>query len=304
MTVAIETVDLCKQYGRRLAVDRVSLQVESGEVFGFLGANGAGKTTFVKMLLGLVHPTSGVAHLLGRPIQDPRSRLPVGYQPEQFRLPEWMTGTETLELYGQLSGASRQDLRVEIPRALERVGLGGRGNEGVRAYSKGMQQRLALAQALIARPKLVLLDEPTSALDPVGRRDIRDLIRALRDERVTVFLNSHLLAEVELVCDRVAILHEGSVVREGRLQDLLKTSTQLRVVVDAVTPAVVEAVRPFAHAVVPNGRSLDIELLSPDHVPAVTRALHDAGAQIWEVRPQQMSLEDVFIGIVRPRENG
>jgi len=297
----IESHDLRKEYGRgRTALAGASLRVEQGEVFGFLGANGAGKTTFVKMLLGLVRPTSGTARLFGRPIHEPAARALVGYQPELFRFPEWMTGEEVLRLHGQLAHVAATDVAAAAPGALERVGLGGRGRDRVGTYSKGMQQRLALAQALVAHPRLVILDEPTSALDPVGRREVREIIRDLRGEGVAVFLNSHLLSEVELTCDRVAILHEGRVVREGQLDELLRATTELHVTVDAVTPAVLEAVRLLALNIRADGRSLDLELESLEAVPAVARAVQAAGADLLELTPKQNTLEDVFIGIVRP----
>lgn len=298
---AIDTRDLRKEYGAgRVAVKGLTLRVEPGEVFGFLGANGAGKTTALKMLLGLVRPTSGWATIFGVPITHPASRRVVGYQPEQFRFPEWMSGAEVLGLHGRLAGMSGADLHGAVPAALQRVGLAGRGGDRVRTYSKGMQQRLALAQAMVARPRLVLLDEPTSALDPVGRIEVRDVIHSLAREGVTVFLNSHLLSEVEMVCDRVAILHQGEIVRSGRLQELLQVTTRLHVTVDRVTPGLVEQLQPFSKTLQPNGRSIDLELIDPSQVPAIARAVHAAGAELWELRPHQASLEDVFIGIVRP----
>ena len=299
---AIATHGLRKEYGERVAVESASLTVEPGEVFGFLGANGAGKTTLVKMLLGLVKPTSGTAALFGRSVRTPDARRSVGYQPEQFRFPEWMTGAETLAFHARLGGVGSSAIQPAISRALDRVGLGGRGGDRIRTYSKGMQQRLALAQALVAQPRLVILDEPTSALDPVGRRDVREVIASLRDEGVAVFLNSHLLSEVELTCDRVAILHQGRVVREGRLGELLAAPTELHLTVDAVTQRLLDAIQPFATAMRPNGRSIDIDLASPDAVPAVARAAQAAGAELWELRTRQTTLEDVFIGVVRAQE--
>jgi ABC-2 type transport system ATP-binding protein len=255
------------------------------------------------MLLGLVKPTSGTAALFGRPVREPAARRAVGYQPEQFRFPDWMTGTEVLAFHARLTRMTVGAIPQAASQALERVGLGDRGGDRVGTYSKGMQQRLALAQALVARPRLVILDEPTSALDPVGRRDVREVIASLRDEGMAIFLNSHLLSEVELICDRVAILHQGRVVREGRLTELLQTPTELHVTVDAVTDRLLDAIRPFARAIHSNGRSLDIELVSPDTVPAVARAAHAAGAELWELRPRETTLEEVFIGVVRPDES-
>jgi ABC-2 type transport system ATP-binding protein len=299
---AIATHGLRKEYGGRVAIERASLTVEPGEVFGFLGANGAGKTTLVKMLLGLVKPTSGGAEMFGRSIRSPEARQAVGYQPEQFRFPEWMTGAEALAFHARLAGMPTGPVQQAVSRALDRVGLAGRGNDRIRTYSKGMQQRLALAQALVAEPRLVILDEPTSALDPVGRRDVREVLASLRDEGVAVFLNSHLLSEVELICDRVAILHQGRVVREGRLAELLAAPTELHMTVDAVTEELLDAIRPFVTAIRRNGRSLDVDLASPDAVPTVARAAQSAGAELWELRTRQATLEEVFIGVVRAQE--
>lgn len=187
----------------------LDLTVQPGEVFGFLGPNGAGKTTTVKILLGLVAPTSGSSHLLGRPSGNAEARRRVGYLPENFRFHDWLTGYQLLDFHARLAGVEAAERRARIPRVLDMVGLGGRGNDRIRGYSKGMTQRIGLAQAIIHEPDLVLLDEPTSALDPVGRREVRDLIRSLRARGMTVFLNSHLLSEVEMVCDRVAIVEIG-----------------------------------------------------------------------------------------------
>src|SRR6266498_1790607 len=193
---AVATSALHKAFGRRVALYDLTLEVGAGEVFGFLGPNGAGKTTAMKILLGLVHPSGGRALVLGRPPTEPAARRRVGYLPEHFRFQEWATGVELLDFHGRLSGLGTAERSERIPEVLERVGLAGRGGERVRRYSKGMTQRLGLALALLHRPDLVLLDEPTSALDPVGRRDVRGLVRELAATGVTVFLNSHLLTVV------------------------------------------------------------------------------------------------------------
>src|SRR4051812_997121 len=210
---------LRKRYGRRTAVEDVSLTVGRGEVLGLLGPNGAGKTSVIKMLLGLVRPDAGEVLLLGRRSTDPLSRSAVGYLPELFRYQPWLTPTEVLDLHVKLA-------RVDVPPAERReclalVGLADRAGDRVGGFSKGMQQRLGLAVALVARPDLVVLDEPTSALDPIGRVDVRDLVRSLKSGGVAVLLNSHLIGEVELVCDRVVILDHGAVAASGSLADLL-----------------------------------------------------------------------------------
>src|SRR5687767_10566365 len=210
---------LRKRYGRQTAVDDVSFSVARGEVLGLLGPNGAGKTSVIKMLLGLVRPDAGEGLLLGRRSSDPRSRSAVGYLPELFRYQPWLTAAEVLALHIRLA-------RVAVPaeerrECLALVGLADRADDRVGGFSKGMQQRLGLAVALVARPELVLLDEPTSALDPLGRADVRDLLLALKERQVAVLLNSHLIGEVERVCDRVVILDRGQVAASGTLQELL-----------------------------------------------------------------------------------
>ncbi|MFN8596209.1 MAG: ABC transporter ATP-binding protein [Anaerolineae bacterium] len=222
MSVAytIETAHLRKEYNRKVAVADLNLQVGQGEVFGFLGPNGAGKTTSIKMLLSLVAPTKGEAQLLGKPIGDPASRSRVGFLPEHFRFHDWLTGEEFLHLHGQLYGMNDTDRQQRVPMLLKRVGLDEHANKRLRGYSKGMLQRVGLAMALLNRPAIVFLDEPTSGLDPVGRILVRDIIREVRDEGTTVFLNSHLLSEVEVTCDRVVFIKHGTVIKTVDLKTI------------------------------------------------------------------------------------
>src|SRR4051812_49264158 len=193
------------------------MTVPRGEAFGFLGPNGAGKTTAVKLLLGLTRPTSGEAWLLGRPLGDRAARRHVGYLPELFRFQPWLSAREVLGLHCELLGLPRSTWKEQIDVALRTVGLAERDRDRVRSFSKGMQQRLGIGTALLGSPQLVLLDEPTSALDPVGRHDVREIIRGLRERGTAVFLNSHLLTEVEMVCDRVAMVEHGRVIATGTL---------------------------------------------------------------------------------------
>ena len=212
----ITTQNLRKEFGSKVAVTDLTIEVQAGEIFGFLGPNGAGKTTSVKMLLSLTHPTSGTATLLGQPLGDRLSRARIGYLPEHFRFHEWLTAAEFLDLHGNLYGMTKSERDEAVPRLLALVGLGDRANTKLSAFSKGMLQRIGLAQALINDPDLEFLDEPTSGLDPLGRRLVRDIIKGLRERGTAVFLNSHLLSEVEKTCDR------GAFIREGRI---LQTST-------------------------------------------------------------------------------
>src|SRR5271165_843198 len=224
---AIETNGLQKIYRNRwrgrefTAVAGLSLRVPAGTKYGLLGANGAGKTTFVKMLLSAVGPTAGRASLFGRDSQDPESRRPVGYLPENHRFPTYFTGAGMLDFYGALSGMSGADRKRRSAELLELVGLESWGDVRIKKYSKGMLQRLGLAQALMHRPRLLLLDEPTDGVDPVGRRHIREILNGLTGTGVTIFLNSHLLSEVETFCDYVAILNRGQLALEGKMSDLL-----------------------------------------------------------------------------------
>ena len=233
---AIETENLRKEFGARVAVQGLSLQVAQGEVFGFLGPNGAGKTTFIKMMLGLVRPTSGTGRMLGAPVGDVAARARTGFLPEHFRFHDWLTAGEFLSLHGQLYGLARAEIRLRAPQLLERVGLAPFAGQQLRTFSKGMLQRIGLAQALLNRPALVFLDEPTSGLDPVGRRLVRDVIRELRAEGATVFLNSHLLSEVEITCDRVAFIKHGAVLRACALQELAGGETAVVIRAAGVTP--------------------------------------------------------------------
>src|SRR5256885_5030192 len=222
-SVAVHTQDLAKRYGKTVALSGLTMSVRRAEVFGFLGPNGAGKTTAVKLLVGLAHPTAGEAWVLGAPVGDLQTRRRLGYLPELFRYQNWMKAREVLGLHCELSGMPRSDWKAEIASALELVGLSDRADDKVEGFSKGMQQRLGLRVALLGRPALVLLDEPTSALDPVGRHDVREIIRTLKARGTAGFLNSHLLTEVEQVCDRVAIVDKGPGIQVGTLGELLVT---------------------------------------------------------------------------------
>jgi ABC-2 type transport system ATP-binding protein len=295
---AISASALHKAFGRRVALHDLTLEVGAGEVFGFLGPNGAGKTTAMKILLGLVRPTAGQARVFGRPPTDPAARRRVGYLPEHFRFQEWATGEELLHFHGRLSGLRAAELARRIPEVLERVGLAGRGGERVRRYSKGMTQRLGLACALLHRPDLVLLDEPTSALDPVGRRDVRELVRELAGAGVTVFLNSHLLTEVEAVCDRVAIVSQGRVVASGPLDDLAGAATELRLLLDRVDRDLLGLVGGYGEVARVEGTAVTVAVDTLDVAPDLATALVGSGYRLYGLVPVQRSLEDVFMDLV------
>jgi ABC-2 type transport system ATP-binding protein len=296
-TVPIAAEGLRKAYRQRTVLDGVDLHVGPGQVVGLLGPNGAGKTTIVKSLLGMVHLDAGSATLLGRPVGDPAARGALGYLPEQFQYPGWLDGRQVLEVHARLLGLPLADRPAAIADALRLVGLAGRGDDRVAGYSKGMQQRLGLATAVLGRPELVILDEPTSALDPIGRREVRDLIRSLRDAGTAVLLNSHLLGEVEQVCDHVVILDRGRVVHSGALADVA-VGAEVRVTLEALDEDAVAVLHGFGRL---TARDADTALVALDDVaavPALAAALVRRGHGIRGLVPLQRSLEDVFVDLV------
>jgi ABC-2 type transport system ATP-binding protein len=297
---AIEVRALRKEYGSKIALHGLDLMVQPGEVFGFLGPNGAGKTTTVKILLGLVGATSGEAWIFGRPAGDAEARRRVGYLPENFRFHDWLTGYALLDFHARLAGVGPAERQDRIPRVLDLVGLSGRGRDRIRSYSKGMTQRIGLAQAIIHQPDLVLLDEPTSALDPVGRREVRDLIRSLRARGMTVFLNSHLLSEVEMVCDRVAIVDRGRVVRTGALGDLLGGVPQLHVSVDRVDPPLLEMMATFGKILDVKEANVTLGVETVEIAARLSEALVRGGYCLYAMVPSHQSLEDLFVSLVEP----
>lgn len=294
----IETQELRKVYGDLVAVDSVTLSVEKGEVFGFLGPNGAGKTTTVKILLGLAHPTAGRASVLGHSPGDPAVMGRVGFLPEHFRFPSWMTAAGLLDLYGRLYGLSPEERKRRTHDLLERVGLAERARTRLGEFSKGMSQRIGLAQALLNRPHVVLLDEPTSGLDPLGRREVRDLIRELRASGVAVFLNSHLLGEVEAVCDRVAIVKRGRVVRVGSLGDLQGGRIEVEMRATGLTEELVGSLASWGRVVSSEGESVTLAVEDEAVLPSVVEWLVSRGARLHEFSPRQISLEDLFAQVI------
>ena len=293
---AIEVTDLRKTYGQIEALAGLSMTVGRGEIFGFLGPNGAGKTTTVKLLLGLSRPSGGSGKVLDAPMGDLETRRKIGYLPELFRYQPWLKAREVLTLHGALIGLPGDRRRPEADAALELVGLADRANDVVGKFSKGMQQRLGLGVALMGEPALIVLDEPTSALDPVGRVDVRAIIRAAAARGAAVFLNSHLLSEVEQVCDRVAIIDHGRVVASGALDDVLgQSETQIRV--SGLKPDDLAAIAFFGPV------SLVDDLLSVRPMPAnrvheLVSLLVKMGVQVHEVHSGRGSLEQRFLELI------
>ncbi len=299
---AVSSTGLHKRYGRQTAVEDVSFDVGRGEIVGLLGPNGAGKTSVIKMLLGLVGPDAGEITLLGRPVRDPRSRTAVGYLPELFRFQPWLTPVELLALHVQLTGITVA--AAEQRECLATVGLADRADDRLGGFSKGMQQRLGLAVALVARPELVVLDEPTSALDPVGRADVRDVLLDLKSRGVAVLLNSHLIGEVERVCDRVVILDKGRVATSGTLAELLGArELRLRLGgVDAAAEARLSALGAFSR----EGDSFTVALPAEeaDSVPDLVADLVALGVRVHQVEPGRITLEERLLGILRAGTEG
>jgi ABC-2 type transport system ATP-binding protein len=294
---AIATRDLSKQYGRVTALAGLTMTVPRGEVFGFLGPNGAGKTTAVKLLLGLVRPTAGEATLLGAPLGDRETRRRIGYLPELFRYQDWLSAREVLAFHCELAGIPRQSRQREIESVLDLVGLAQRARDRVGTFSKGMQQRLGLAVALLGSPDLVFLDEPTSALDPVGRHDVREIIRGLKRRGTTVFLNSHLLSEVEQVCDRVAVVDRGRVIATGAPHDLVGGGSVVRVRVSGLTLASELSLRQFGEMGA-EGDWLTFYGVDTESVPALVDEIVRLGGRVYAVEPRRQSLEDQFLRLL------
>ncbi len=301
-TPAVKTVELTKRFGRTVALAGLSMTVPRGEVFGFLGPNGAGKTTAVKLLLGLLTPTSGEGWLLGRPVGDLQTRRRIGYLPELFRYQGWLTAAEVLSLHCELAPLPRSSWKDEVRSALETVGLTDRANDRVGTFSKGMQQRLGLGAALLGEPELVFLDEPTSALDPVGRHDVREIIRGLAARGTAVFLNSHLLSEVEQVCDRVAVVDHGRVIASGTMDELLG-GTSVRVRVTGLTQADKNRLFDFGRPD-DEGEQITFLNLKPDRVPDLVAAIVAMGGRVHEVAPRHQTLEDRFLQLLEDEEKG
>lgn len=297
---AIETNALRKVYrsrfrGREIpAVSNLSLRVPQGVKYGLLGPNGAGKTTFVKMLLAAVHPTSGSAKLFDRDARDPEARRPVGYLPENHRFPTYFTGMGMLDFYAALSGVSAFERKRRVGEMLKLVGLESWGDVRIKKYSKGMLQRLGLAQALMHRPRLLILDEPTDGVDPVGRRDIRDILNGLTGTGVTVFINSHLLGEVESFCEHVAILHKGTLALEGKVSSLV-AGRGYTVTAMHVPDSVTGEIHRFGAAIVKNADRLNVQTGSREEANQVIDLIRAGEGLIESVSSSASSLEDVFI---------
>lgn len=311
--VAIEINQLTKEYDNGRGCRNVTISIGTGEAFGFLGPNGAGKSTLVKMLVGLTAPTSGSASLFGEPIGSLAARQYIGYLPELYRYQEWLTGEEVVRLHSRLCGMDQSQIKPRIKELLEQVGIGKRGTDKVKHYSKGMQQRLGMACALVNDPPILFLDEPSSALDPIGRLEVRELLKRLKQEGKTLFLNSHLLEEVESVCERIALLNNGEILRHGQISQVLHTQAKWRFKVGGFTaeilPWLVEtsgiSIEPLITAssevAVPVGQDtvwLEAKIDHEEQVGWINTLIVNQGMTLYNVEPAKERLEEWFMEAV------
>jgi ABC-2 type transport system ATP-binding protein len=300
-TSAIETRGLGKSYRGGLrrkpftAVEALDLSVPRGQVFGFLGPNGAGKTTTIMMLLGNVRPSRGKGWVLGQPIGNVDAKRRLGFLPEKFQFHDFLQADEFLDVHGKLYGMPAKRRQQRIGEALELVGLADRRRSRLSQFSKGMQQRIGLAQALLHEPDLVILDEPTSALDPIGRRQVRDIVLHLKARGATVFLNSHLLSEIEMTCDQVAILNRGRLVRQGTLDELLAPASVVDLQVEGGDAGLRAALAAVGAARELEPGRWEVRVADARRVPELAEAVVRHGGRLHAMRPQRESLEEFFI---------
>ena len=312
MDYVIETTDLTKNFGSLTAVNKLSLKVQKNTIHGFLGPNGAGKTTTIKILVGLLKPTSGSVKVLGQEVHvdDADSRLGIGYMSELPKFPKHLKGAEMLDIYGRMYGMTEQQRAEQIPKLIELVGLKGREGDLIGKYSKGMQQRIGIAQALLNNPELVILDEPSIGLDPVGMVEVRELVKTISKEGITVFLSSHLLFEVEQICDHVTIINKGLMLASDTLQNvsgLISESPMLHIELTDLSEAVIAAVKklPYVTGTWKTANTLIIQVNTREDVRAqVSKEVTGSGGVIVGMTQKSSNLEDVFIQLVTKDQGG
>jgi ABC-2 type transport system ATP-binding protein len=307
-TTLIEVSGLRKQYRSSfrkpniIALDGIDFQVKEGELFGLLGPNGAGKTTTVKILLGLTHATAGTATVCGLPVRDPESRRRVGYLPEGHKIPNYLTARQAMSIFGRMSGMNSADIARRVALLLDQVRMTQWADVRIKKFSKGMTQRLGLACAMVHQPQVLLLDEPTDGVDPVGRREIRDILRAEADRGTAVLLNSHLLSEIERTCDRVAVLRDGKVAAFGSVKDLTQKSAMYKMVASPMDDSLVAAFRETGAGVERVNGHMVLSVADVQHLNALVDQLRSRGGVLSELAPVRETLEDVFVGLVREEE--
>lgn len=309
---AVDLTNVSKVFaGKVHALRGIDIRVRRGEIFGLLGPNGAGKSTLVKILMTVIRPTSAQGTMLGQHVGHKPTLGRVGYLPEHHRFPDYLTGAQVVDFYGALAGVSHEDRKARVPELLDVVGMKDWAGAKVKGYSKGMRQRVGIAQALVNNPDLVLLDEPTDGVDPVGRRDIREICRRMRDQGKTVFINSHLLSELEMVCDRVAILVKGAVASQGTIDELTRDKQYYELDVQGPRSAGVDSLLEAALRAVPeglraslHGSTLRVHSTDAASVQSCIDAVRALGGTIRAVRPIRPSLEDLFMQAVTDPTTG
>ena len=306
----IQVRNLHKVFGKSLfkkkgfpALCGVDLEVGRGQVFGLLGPNGAGKTTLIKVLLGLTRGWTGEAEIFGRPPLDPLSRQKVGFLPEAHRLPPYLTGRQVMHLFGMMAGGNSDEVKARIGPLLEKVNMTSSADRKIREYSKGMQQRLGLAQALVHQPEIVFLDEPTDGVDPVGRASIREMVLDLKERGVTVFINSHLLMEVELICDHVVIMDKGKILVQGSIDELTPRTGAVEIDLSETPEDIDEVLNGVGRGFKLRDSGFQLEL-NEDEMDKVIDRLRQRGLSIRSITPRRLTLEQAFIGLIKEDQPG
>lgn len=301
----ISTKNLSKEYSSNkfskekiLALDNFSFEVESGEIFGILGPNGAGKTTLIKILLGITFPTSGEVRIFEKDINDETYKAKVGYLPENHRFPNYLTGEQVLYYYGMLSGMSKNAVRKKADYFLKLIDMDKWRKTKIKKYSKGMLQRLGLAQSMLNNPELIFLDEPTDGVDPIGRKEIRDILNNLKNEGKTIFLNSHLLSEVELICDKVAILNKGSLIKTGRIEDITAVSNNYKFITSEIEQNIINILLNEFKASINGKNEFYYNTVSAEDLNKMIDFLREKNILIYGIAREKDSLENMFINLI------
>lgn len=298
-TAAIEAIRLSKNYAKVQALDNLDLVVRDGECFGLLGPNGAGKTTLVKILVHLIRPASGTARILERPVADESVRHQVGYLPEKVKIHPFLTGSEFLDYQGRLYGMDSRQRESRAAACLKQVGMYDDRHRKIGGYSKGMVQRLGLAQALLNNPRLLLLDEPAAGLDPISNKEMRDILLELKNNGVTIFINSHLLSEIEMICDRVAILNRGKLAGSGTKEELTTRKTSVELKAEGISDRLLEKIKELATQVTVDGDTITLSLRSSQPISALPEMIINHGAKLLSLTSSAESLEDIFYRLVK-----